>query len=781
MTSSDFGYKFLDRALQQYPLTVDAPVGPELPIPRGYALPIGPQQRVVDQLGLLEGSQPYSQQFDFARSQVLPQIVDALGVEGTRQAVFTQDRNRVAEENLAAQRVRRQRELERFEARTNGRRMIDELSPLRDEYLGTSYNDGVQRPITGLNQAISEGRRAAEEIKGDELVRGYTQLTSDYPELRPLLMDTTQNVGTGRARRARGEAFAPYLQYTDLEQQYSDPFDRQLIYEALSKQPNADEYNFASLESDYTSGDPVRQQQARETLIRAGVQPEMLTNIERSAFQERRPVVGGGGYVDAVTDPDALYINQRAEATNRLADELMRVPGQYSRLEQAFPGLTNLRPGVRETRRFGIDVNDGQLEIDPTYDEVDTDWDSGDLTGGDVYEATVNKGSSGQRLLGLDDLGEQPISKNVLRFLRDNPAFRQSSISFQTATPTESLSFDAKELPRPVAQAVGSFVMDEVLSNNRQGTLLENSPMSSSDLIESAEESGGKSSTLRKVTPFLDAGTTPPNLRGLTYSAAGFGPNSRTGGQYTFVDGEGNLIPLQPFRPERALVGSVRDYGSSPAVPYSATPRFYASILPGLTLDGLRFAFDRIKAVPSSLLPSAADLIPSSEAVSQTYNYGPLAGGRQVVKDFLGGVPVSLGLVPVLSSPAVAPLAPGIGAGLVGTAGTEAVNELVKQETGKGLGQRIQETAGAVSGDTSLVGTGNRGSQRDSNQGRERARREMARVETPATIQAATIQPDNTGINRAGENFLQRRLRLAQEARAQDPGDFGITELLFGR
>jgi hypothetical protein len=132
-------------------------------------------------------------------------------------------------------------------------------------------------------------------------------------------------------------------------------------------------------------------------------------------------------------------------------------------------------------------------------------------------------------------------------------------------------------------------------------------------------------------------------------------------------------------------------------------------------------------------------------------------------------------------APFVTPFVPGIGVGMIGTAGAEAANEIVKQETGKSLSQRIQETAGAISGDTSLVGTGNQGIQRDSNPGREQARRELERVNTPPMISQGTIRPDNTGIDRSGENFLQRRLRLAGEARAQDSGDFGVTELLFGR
>ncbi len=777
MTSSDFGYKVLDRALQQYQRG-------NAPRPGGYAMPIGPEQRMTDQLQLLDGSQPYSEQSDFARSQVLPQVVDALGVPGARQAVLQQDRNRVAEQNLAAQRARRQRELDRFYSRTNGRRMTDELNFITNEYLGSNYISGIQEPITGLNQVIKEGRAIAEGVEGDRLQQGFNALLGEYPELGPVLMDVTQNQGTGRAQRARGEAFAPYLQYTDQDQVYSDPVAREGLYNSVLSQPDSDLINLAAIERDYTSGDPVVQQQARETLIRAGLQPEKLTNIEQPSFQARRPVVGGGGYVDPLRDPDALYINQRAEAVNRLVDDLGRYPSQLPRLEEAFPGLSRKSFASGRTRRFGLNEETGEVDIDPYYDEVIYDADDNPVGGG-VYEAKVDKTSPSGRLLSTESLGNGPISKNVLRFLKDNPTFAPSEVSFRTGTPYEGLGYETKELPPEISRKFGSFILDETMSNNRGGSLLRNTPLESTDLIDQAEREGSKSSTLRKTKPFTDAGAEPPNLRGLTYSAAGFGPNT-SAGQFTFVDQKGDLVPLQPYKPERALVGKVnfysgRDFEGRPAVPYSATPRFYGSILPGVTPDGLRFAADQIKNAPASLLPGLSDLIPSAEAVRQTYNNGPMAGGRQVVQDFLAGAPVSLGLAPVLSSPAVAPFAPGIGLGMIGTAGTEAASEIVKQETGKGLGQRLQETAGAISGDTSLVGTGNQGIQRDSNLGRERARRELERVNTPPMIGQGTIRPDNTGIDRSGENLLQRRLRLAGEARAQDSGDFGITELLFGR
>ena len=65
---------------------------------------------------------------------------------------------------------------------------------------------------------------------------------------------------------------------------------------------------------------------------------------------------------------------------------------------------------------------------------------------------------------------------------------------------------------------------------------------------------------------------------------------------------------------------------------------------------------------------------------------------------------MSAAAAPILSIPALAPFAPGIGAGLVGSAVVEAADEAVKQQTGKSLNTRFQEAMGQLGGDTTQFG-----------------------------------------------------------------------------
>ena len=209
------------------------------------------------------------------------------------------------------------------------------------------------------------------------------------------------------------------------------------------------------------------------------------------------------------------------------------------------------------------------------------------------------------------------------------------------------------------------------------------------------------------------------------------------------------------------------------------TDLFYSGVPLNVVKDGMIDLAQNIKKTPSSLLPSVADAIPTTEAVDRFYEEGAKAGAQQLLSDFVQGIPVSLAIAPVLSSPAVAPAAPYIGAGLLANAGLEAVNALVRQETGKDILQRIRETAGAVGGDTSAFGTTRGPVGYDTKPGRAKLQREMARVDNPPEINA--IDPQDIQQRPESENFLERRLRLAREARQLDPYDFGITELLFGR
>jgi hypothetical protein len=207
--------------------------------------------------------------------------------------------------------------------------------------------------------------------------------------------------------------------------------------------------------------------------------------------------------------------------------------------------------------------------------------------------------------------------------------------------------------------------------------------------------------------------------------------------------------------------------------PTDRSKYFYGTFLPGATPETVNRIAGNIRRTPSSLLPGVADLIPSAEAVRRGYQEGPQAMGEQMAKDFVEGLPVAATLAPVLSTPAVAPFAPGIGLGLLTVAGGETLNEIVKQQTGKPLVQRFQETAGAIGGDTTVIG-----------RPRQPLRQPSSSYVTPQITQTSpeVVRQMNAQFNaQKNENEFQRRIRLAGEARQLDPWDFGITELLFGR
>lgn len=201
------------------------------------------------------------------------------------------------------------------------------------------------------------------------------------------------------------------------------------------------------------------------------------------------------------------------------------------------------------------------------------------------------------------------------------------------------------------------------------------------------------------------------------------------------------------------------------ADPESASKYFYGTFAPGVTPDTLTRIAGDIRRTPSSLLPGAADLIPSSAAVRAGFQRGPVEMGKQMAKDFAAGLPAAAVAAPILASPAVAPLAPGIGAGLVGKAATEALNEAVRQQTGEGIVPKIRQAIGTKP----RTGVASPQPQRSS------ADYKPAQI-TKATPQAvANLEKQRT------QNEIQRRMQLARERFNPSRGEFGLSEMLFGR
>jgi hypothetical protein len=169
-----------------------------------------------------------------------------------------------------------------------------------------------------------------------------------------------------------------------------------------------------------------------------------------------------------------------------------------------------------------------------------------------------------------------------------------------------------------------------------------------------------------------------------------------------------------------------------------------------------------IRRTPSALLPGAADLIPSPEAIQTGFREGPLPMVQQMGREFAQGIPVSLGAAGVLATPAVAPFAPGIGAGMVGIAGTRALNEVVRQQTGEGIVPKLRQALGTAP---------------------------RSGVASPPRVGPA-VTPQIRPLNQAQRNEVQRRqnrnevqkrIDLARERFNPLRGEFGLTELFLGR
>jgi len=237
----------------------------------------------------------------------------------------------------------------------------------------------------------------------------------------------------------------------------------------------------------------------------------------------------------------------------------------------------------------------------------------------------------------------------------------------------------------------------------------------------------------------------------------------------SYVDDKGQAIPIQLERTEAPLRGivAIRDGGNAsvfqPSLPASATPRYYAGDPVGIALAGGADVLQNLRRTPSALLPGAADLIPSPEAIRTGYAQGPVEMGKQMAQEFAQSLPTAAGAAMLLSTPALAPLAPGIGAGMVGTAGAKALNEVVQQETGEGIVPKVRQFLGTAP--------------------RTGVSAPQAQGEKPlaAEIRPLTQAQREKMNQQATQSEMQRRMELAKQRFNPRKGEFGLSELIFGR
>ena len=203
---------------------------------------------------------------------------------------------------------------------------------------------------------------------------------------------------------------------------------------------------------------------------------------------------------------------------------------------------------------------------------------------------------------------------------------------------------------------------------------------------------------------------------------------------------------LKGFRPLKAFTPRMIKTGPTPAV---------------------RQAFERpTRAVlrnPASLLPGLADLIPSPEAIQTGYKQGPAAMGQQMGNEFVQNLPTSAAFAGALATPVLAPLAPGIGLGFVGSAAVNAANEVVRQETGEGIVPKVRQFIGTAP--------------------RTGVSAKPRKAERPLYAQVTQTSPASVKESQrlANRNELQQRIDLMRERFNPRKGEFGLSELLFGR
>lgn len=222
----------------------------------------------------------------------------------------------------------------------------------------------------------------------------------------------------------------------------------------------------------------------------------------------------------------------------------------------------------------------------------------------------------------------------------------------------------------------------------------------------------------------------------------------------------GRSVDILPNRYLRFLQELDKQYGGTVGdlgnFFYSADPVTAAA-------RGIPEALSAVRRTPSSLLPGAADLIPSPEAIRTGYAKGPVAMGKQMAQEFVQSLPASIAAAGALSTPVAAPLAPGIGAGLVGTAAARAVNEVVRQQTGEGVVPKLRQALGTAPR-TGVADRPRVGPQ-------------------PLTAQVRPLTTDQRAeLNRQrNRSELQRRIDLVKERFNPARGEFGLSEAIFGR
>lgn len=477
--------------------------------------------------------------------RVLPAVRDALGERGVDEAVYNELVNTRIENQPDSEarteeiaRMREQRTMEDALSRRSGTITQFEQPPIFYNVDTRRVDSGLnsQPFITGINSAIDEANLQSKFLANSEKLNELDKLLERYPEVRTLF---EANLKSGERPVLSGpEAIKKLSSYVDTAQQTSMPRERAALLNKLITEGNLSLEAATDIEKKYRSGDTLSQAEAIQQVKEAGGD---LEAIGQPAISRRNPVVGGGSYLLDQTSDIQPELKSRLNSAAQRSVLLNRV------LQDIDPQILYSRfPGLKPQQEFDR-PQQAEFVLTPEGNALETPVGQGD------YGVKYYKGRVGERvqLMNPMDAFGGSVSENVVRFLLDNPVLAKSSFSFETKTPEKGFyDFAApSDLPPEIAKKFQTFLSSNATRDVAPGTILTNSPIASSDLVNVAADN---SATARKFEQFIGE---LPNKRAAAYRRVGYGPVTRSGSQYLYITPEGNAVPMQPGHASAPLIG----------------------------------------------------------------------------------------------------------------------------------------------------------------------------------------------------------------------------------
>lgn len=184
--------------------------------------------------------------------------------------------------------------------------------------------------------------------------------------------------------------------------------------------------------------------------------------------------------------------------------------------------------------------------------------------------------------------------------------------------------------------------------------------------------------------------------------------------------------------------------------------------------------FKMPRATLAASVSALPDVIPSAEVIKATAERGPLAGAGEYAKEQVMSIPTSaaVGLGTYLV-PGALPFVPGVAGGVALREAGRSLQEASRQLTGESALSKIRQTIGTKPRTGFATSTP-----------QETYRRAQQRVDNPPQIKPLTKPvPKSDQINRQSSlmNEFTRRARMAGTRFNPLKGEFGLTEMLFGR